>query len=195
MRRTTNNSSRLYARHKKEHRDNISIDKKNNKYCLGRKTCHDPITNKIFRLEVIPESYIEGFPESYKKKKREQITITNGIDEKKIKKTDEIPDGWYQGRCDKFKKKVALTSLGNKSNLGKTFTRSTETKKKISDSKKGKNPPNTRMHQFHCPITLKKVWAKECPDGYMKGWGIDFKIRVLNGMQKKERFRSLQSKR
>lgn len=169
MRRQRENS-RLYLSLKQEHSTNVSADKKANTNVKGYKTYYHPETHKISRARIIPIGMIPGIPESTRKKFAEHKKITDGTNEKWIFPEESIPEGWRLGRCDAFKKQIAEKSKGNKSSLGMKFTRSLETRKKLSESKKGIPSFNSGMYHFHDPVTGKRVYAKECPSGYVPGW-------------------------
>lgn len=177
-------NSRLYSNFREEFSIYVGVDKAGNAYCKGLKTYYNPADEKIKRGKNVPEGYIEGVPKSSSNWKENRVKITDGISERWHEKRLEIPSGWKLGRADSFKKKVAISSLGNKNNTGKTYTRTQETKDKLSSLKKGKLPPNVGKSQYHNPQTGKKIWAdsNSVPDGYVPGWGKSFSESIKAGM-------------
>lgn len=183
--RRVGGSSSLYASFRKEFSSHVGEDKKGNSYCKEMKTYYDPSNNKIFRGHEIPAGFVAGNPKSTLEWRSSRVKITDGVNEKWHNIDTDIPDGWKRGRAESFKQRVAQTSKGNKSNLGNRFTRTDETKRKISESKKGKLPYNLGKSQFHNPTTGKKIWSTEdsVPEGFIRGWGKDFSDKIKMGMQ------------
>ena len=173
--RRVGKTSLLYKNHREEHSRNVSEQKTGNGYCKGLLTAHHPESGETRRFkETIPDGWVAGFSESYKSKIASRIMITNNEAERWHDKNSAMPEGWRIGRSDSTRLKMSLSSKGNKSNTGKRFTRSAETKMKLKElairrCASGQHSTKSK-HHYHNPSTKKRIYAESCPEGFVVGW-------------------------
>lgn len=98
-----------------EHRNNISRGNRGKKHRVTKRR------SSLYYVELSRK--LKG----KQKHNKGKIRISNGVQEKYISITEKIPNGWYKGRSDKFKKRMQLPRC----------KRTPEQRKRISDSHRG----------------------------------------------------------
>lgn len=205
-------NGKIYERLKLEHSENVKKDKKGNKYCFGLGHCIKNInTEKITRLKIgapIPKNCVKWMPT-----KKRKLCYHDPITDKeyRFEKDRDAPKNLIKGRCESFRNKVKITSVGNSSNRGmikihNPITKETkhvlnklkipdgfvigmskESREKLSKSCKGRKASNTGMFRYHHIKTDKVIQlmpTDKIPEGFIRGMPPSFSQKTKTGMDK-----------